>query len=278
MKLLITGSSSGVGRWLAAHYAAAGHEVWGVARRDQSDFAAEQKACGRHFRSTRVDVSKWETMEELGREVAREWDRLDGLICCAGIQRPLGPAMKLSAAAWNESLQTNLHGTFNTLLALHEPMLRTGRRAKIVCFSGGGSTGPRPFFTPYAVAKAGIVRLVENLAHEWAALPIDINALAPGAINTRMTEEVIEAGPLVVGATEHRKALEQIQNGGTPLPKVGEVIDFLLGPESDGITGRLISGLWDPYRTLPQVREELHKSDVFTLRRIVPEDRGLDWK
>lgn len=179
MKLLITGSSSGVGRWLAAHYAAAGHEVWGVARRDQSDFAAEQKARGQHFRSTRADVSQWETMEELGREVARDWGRLDGLICCAGVQGPLGPAMKLSASAWNESLNTNLNGTFNTLLATHELLLRAERRAKIVCFSGGGSTGPRPFFTPYAVAKAGIVRMVENLAHEWAALPIDINALAP---------------------------------------------------------------------------------------------------
>ncbi len=278
MKLLITGSSSGMGRWLATQYCEAGHEVWGVARRDQSDFAAERKALGQKFRSTRADVSRWEMMESLGAELARDWGQLDGLICCAGVQGPLGPAMKLTAAGFSESLHVNLHGTFNTLLALHEPLLRSTRRAKVVCFSGGGSTGPRPFFTPYAVAKAAVVRMVENLAHEWKGLPIDINALAPGAVNTHMTEEVIEAGPEIVGKSEHGKALEQMANGGTPLPKVGAVIDFLLSPESDGISGRLISGLWDPYHSLPLVREQLEKSDIYTLRRVVPQDRGLDWK
>jgi 3-oxoacyl-[acyl-carrier protein] reductase len=186
--------------------------------------------------------------------------------------------MKISAAAWHESLSINLHGTFNTLLAMHPALLAAERRAKIVCFSGGGSTGPRPFLTPYAVAKAGVVRLVENLAHEWASAPIDINALAPGAVNTRMTDEVLAAGPAVVGETEHRKTLEQKQKGGTPLSRVGEAVDFLLSPESDGISGRLISGLWDAYRSLPGRRQELQKSDIYTLRRIVPEERGLDWK
>lgn len=278
MKLLITGSSSGMGRWLAAHYCEAGHEVWGVARRDQTDFAAEIKSCGQSFRFSRADISQWDQMEALGRELDSAWGGLDGLICCAGMQGPLGPAMTLSATAWSESLGTNLHGTFHTLRALHEPLLRAPRRAKIVCFSGGGSTAPRPFFTPYAVAKAAIVRLVENLAHEWAGQPIDINAIAPGAVNTRMTDEVIAAGPAVVGAKEHQKTLEQKEKGGTPLGKVGALIDFLLAPESDGISGRLISGLWDPYASLPKLREQLEKSDVYTLRRIVPEDRGLDWK
>lgn len=278
MKILITGSSSGIGRWLAGHFAGRGHEVWGFARRDQTDFMLAQKNLGHVFRSTRGDVSRPDDLEKLAAEMARDWGRLDGLVCCAGVQGPLGPAMQLPAAAWDESLKINLHGTFHTLRATHALLLQTSRRAKIVCFSGGGATAPRANFTPYAVAKIGIVRMVENLAHEWAGLPVDINALAPGAVNTRMTDEVIEAGPEVVGADEHRKTLEQKAAGGTPLPKVGAVVDFLLAPQSDGITGRLISGLWDPYQALPARREALQKSDVFTLRRILPEDRGLDWK
>ena len=278
MKILITGSSSGIGRWLATYYAGSGHEVWGAARRDQTDFVEEQKQRGRSFRATQVDVSNWPALERLQQEMAAGWSHLDALICCAGIQGPLGPAMKLSSQAWSQSLQVNLHGTFNTLLATHELLVRAPRRAKIVCFSGGGATAPRPFFTPYAVAKAGVVRMVENLAHEWSGLRMDINALAPGAVNTRMTDEVIQAGPAVVGATEHRKTLEQKAGGGTPLGKVGDVIDFLLSPESDGITGRLISGLWDPYRSLPVQRDVLAKSEIYTLRRIVPEDRGLKWE
>lgn len=278
MKILITGSSSGIGRWLATHYAAAGHEVWGAARRDQTDFAGEQKKLGQAFRATPVDVSSWPDLEKLQKEIARDWTHLDALICCAGTQGPLGPAMKLSPQDWSRSLHVNLHGTFNTLLATHDLLARAPRRGKIVCFSGGGATAPRPFFTPYAVAKAGVVRMVENLAHEWNGLRLDINALAPGAVNTRMTDEVIQAGPDVVGAVEHQKTLEQKTRGGTPLIKVGEVIDFLLSPESDGITGRLISGLWDPYRSLPARRDALAKSEIYTLRRIVPEDRDLQWE
>jgi NAD(P)-dependent dehydrogenase (short-subunit alcohol dehydrogenase family) len=121
------------------------------------------------------------------------------------MQGPLGDAMELSPQAWVESININLTGTFQTLLAMHNLLKKAERRAKIVCFSGGGSTAPRPFFTPYAVAKAGVVRLVENLAHEWAALPLDINAIAPGAVNTQMTNEVLAAGPKVIGETEYRK-------------------------------------------------------------------------
>jgi NAD(P)-dependent dehydrogenase (short-subunit alcohol dehydrogenase family) len=278
MKLLITGSSSGMGRWLAAHYCQTGHQVWGIARRDQSDFESEQKASGHSFRATRADVSNWEEMDALRAVVGRDWGSLDGLICCAGIQGPLGAAMKLSPVAWSQSLGINLNGTFYTLLALHEPLRRAERRAKIICFSGGGSTAPRPFFTPYAVAKAAVVRMVENLAHEWAGLPMDINAIAPGAVNTGMTDEVLAAGPAVVGKKEYEKTLEQKQKGAIPLAKVGALIDFLLSPESDRISGRLISGLWDPYRSLTSLRSELEKSDVYTLRRIVPGDRGLDWQ
>ena len=278
MRIIITGTSSGIGRALAQHFCKGGHEVWGVARRDQSEFVAEQQSLGHSFRATRADVSQWDQVESWSREITEAWGSADALICAAGIQGPLGPAMRLTAAAWSENLNTNLNGTFHTLLAAHPLLLQAARRAKIVCFSGGGSTGPRPFFTPYAVAKAGVVRMVENLAHEWTGLPVDINALAPGAVNTRMTDEVIEAGPGCVGATEHRKTVEQKKNGGTPIEKVSAAIEFLLSPASDGMTGRLISGLWDPLHLLPEKRDELHRSDVYTLRRIVPEDRGLDWK
>src|SRR5436190_3789823 len=108
MKLLITGTSSGMGRWLAGHYGAQGHDVWGIARRDQSDFVAAQKQRSQSFRSTRADISKWNELETAARAIEGEWGRLDGLICCAGIQGPLGPAMNISAAAWHESLSINL--------------------------------------------------------------------------------------------------------------------------------------------------------------------------
>ena len=196
MRIIITGTSSGIGRGLAQRFCEAGHDVWGIARREQSAFALEQQSAGRSFRATCADISQWDQIESWSREVAEAWGSADALVCAAGVQRPLGPAMQLTAEEWAQNLSINLNGTFNTLRAAHPLLLRAQRRAKIVCFSGGGATGPRPFFTPYAVAKAGVVRLVENLAHEWAGLPVDINALAPGAVNTRMTDSPFPAGVL----------------------------------------------------------------------------------
>jgi len=278
MKIAITGTSSGIGRYLAQRFVESGHDVWGIARRDQSEFARECQQKRQSFRGSQVDITRWEQLAAWRDDITAAWGRLDAVVCGAGMQGPLGPAMGLEPHRWIESINTNLNGTFQVLLAVHELLKKAERRAKIVCFSGGGSTSPRPFFTPYAVAKAGVVRMVENLAHEWSALPVDINAIAPGAVNTRMTDEVLAAGPELVGETEYRKTLEQKAKGGTPLQKVFEAIEFLVSAKSDGISGRLISGLWDPYPSFSEHQPQIQSSDVYTLRRIVPEDRGFHWE
>ena len=68
--------------------------------------------------------------------------------------------------------------------------------------------------------------------------------------------------------------MRQKTDGGTPLQRGAELIAFLASPESDGISGRLLSAVWDDWKSLPTERERLAQSDVYTLRRIVPEDRN----
>jgi len=77
-------------------------------------------------------------------------------------------------------VRTNLDGTFNAIRAFYEALRRNPRRAKIVCFSGGGATRPRPNFSAYGVSKTAVVRLVETVADEERDAPLDINAVAPG--------------------------------------------------------------------------------------------------
>jgi 3-oxoacyl-[acyl-carrier protein] reductase len=176
-------------------------------------------------------------------------------------------------------VQINLCGTFFTVRAFHDLLLKHETpRAKIICLSGGGSATPRANFTPYASAKAGVVRLVETLAREWTGQSIDINAIAPGPINTRMTDEVVRLGPKFAGDREFSIASEQLRSGGASLARVAAMIDLLFSRDGDGITGRLISTPWDAWEKLPAHRDELATSDIFTLRRIVPEDRGRSWK
>ena len=96
-------------------------------------------------------------------------------------------------------------------------------------------------------------------------------------LNTRLLDEVLAEGPERVGAEFYARSVSQKERGGTP-PQVGaELCVFLLSAASDGITGKLISAVWDPWPDLTRHREELAGSDIYALRRILPEERGKQW-
>ena len=278
LRIVITGTSSGIGRFLATHLGRSGNAVCGLARTPQTEMELASRAQGFAFTSSRCDVSDWKQVLAARRKVEQDWDSLDVLICCSGVQAPIGPAMQADAAAWSQNIRVNLDGTFFPIRAFYDLLLKAKRRAKIICFSGGGATSPRPNFSAYASAKCAVVRLVETLAQEWHGQNCDINAVAPGAIFTKMMEETLALGPAVAGEKEYALAAEQQKQGDAPLQKLGGLVDFLLSSASDGITGRLISAPWDPWPKLEGLKEALSSSDIFTLRRIRPEDRGLNWE
>ncbi len=272
MNVVVTGSSTGIGRALVLRLLGEGHELWGLARSDQSEFAAGHKGA---FSSTRCDVADWQAVEKAAGKVADGWTHVDGLVCCAGSQGEVGPAVRANPGRWSATVRANLDGTFNAIRAFHSLLSRSPRRSKIVCFSGGGATKPRTNFSAYGVAKTGIVRLVETIATEESQAPIDINAVAPGAIATRLTDEVIALGPDVAGQAEFDAAVKQRASGGASLEQALDLVEWLLSPKSDGISGKLLSAQWDPWQGLGEQLTSLTRSDVYTLRRILPEDRGI---
>lgn len=271
MNLVITGTSTGIGRALAERLLSRGDQVWGIARSNQSDFAAKH---AENFQADICDVSDWEQVSRVAAAIAATWPHVDGLVTCAGRHGAVGRSVTVDPAAWSSAIRTNLDGTFYPLRALHPLLARAPRRAKIVCFSGGGATKARPNFSAYAAAKTGVVRLVETVAAEERGRPLDINALAPGAISTRLTDEIVSLGPDVVGVVEYEDAKRQKNSGSHSLEKALDLVEWLLSPASDGISGRLLSAQWDDWTTLAQHQDGLVRSDVYTLRRILPEDRG----
>lgn len=250
---------------------AAGHEVWGLARSDQSEFMKANPA----FRASRCDVAQWSEVARFAAQLNSAWGNVDAIITAAGIQGAIGPAMGLSPEEWSHTVRSNLDGTFFVIRGLFDRLSQAQNRSKVICFSGGGSTSPRPNFSAYGVAKTGVVRLVETLAVEWQGKTVDINSVAPGAIYTRLTEEVLKLGPSVVGDKEYQSALQQNPNTDEALSKVGALVDYLLSTESDGITGRLLSAPWDPWKNLAAHQNSLVNSDVYTLRRVLPNERNL---
>ncbi|HMD60892.1 MAG TPA: SDR family oxidoreductase [Opitutaceae bacterium] len=272
MNIVVTGSSSGIGRALVTRLIGKGHIIWGIARSDQSAFGAGR---GGVFSSTRCDVANWGEVEKAAGQVAGAWGHADALVCCAGSQGEVGPAVHADPARWSATVRANLDGTFNTIRAFYGLLSRAPRRAKIACFSGGGATKPRSHFSAYGVAKTGIVRLVETIAAEESQAPIDINAVAPGGIATRLTDEVIALGPDIAGQAEFDAALLQRAAGAAPLERALDLVEWLLSTKSDGITGKLLSAPWDPWQGLHEHVDSLSGTDVYTLRRVLPEERGL---
>ncbi len=271
LHVVLTGSSTGIGRALAARLLARGHRVWGLARGDQADFAAAHPGA---FRFSRCDVADPAAVARAAAEVAAAWPHADALVCAAGLQGEIGRTLAADPVRWSATVRANLDGTFYSLRAFDPLLARVTapRRAKVVCFSGGGATKPRLNFSAYGVAKTGVVRLVETIAEEERGRPYDINALAPGAINTRLTDEVLALGPAVVGPAEFAAAQKQKAAGDAGLARALDCVEWLLSPASDGISGRLIAAPWDPWPTLAPA--DLAGTDIFTLRRILPEERG----
>ncbi len=274
MNIVVTGSSSGIGHALTLRLLQRGHAVWGLARSAQPDPLPGHAGT---FSSSRCDVAEWDQVASVAATVAASWSRVDAIVTAAGVQGEIGRTLAADPARWSATVRANLDGTFNTLRAFAPLLAQTPRRGKIVCFSGGGATKPRPQFSAYAAAKTAIVRLVENIAEEERERALDINAVAPGAINTRLTDEVLALGPAVVGEAEFASAQKQKATGGASLERALDLVEWLISPASDGVSGRLLSAPWDAWPQLDRHAEELRTSDIYTLRRITPEERGKKW-
>ncbi len=281
VRAIITGASQGFGYAVARQYLAAGAHVSICARNGSGLEAAAEKLRSEAPQGTavfplRADVSVRADVEALLTQAVASLGGLDVLVCNAGVFGPKGPIEDVDWDEWYRAVSINLFGAVLCCRAAI-PHLRAARRGKIILLSGGGATKPMPFLSAYAASKAALVRFGETLAEELKETGIDVNAVAPGGLNTRLTEEILAAGPERVGRAFHEQARQQKMSGGTPLETGAALCEFLASPASDGITGRLLSAVWDPWQTLPQRRAELAESDIYTLRRITPEDRKRSW-
>ncbi len=276
---IVTGANRGLGQAIAADFVREGAHVVLAARDAEalrgvaSELAAKRPMPEQQVLAEPTDVSRAEEVERLVGRTVDALGRLDILVCNAGVYGPTGAIEVVDWGEWVRAVEINLFGTVLCCRAVL-PIMRRQGSGKVVTLSGGGATAPLPRISAYAASKAAVVRFTETLAKEVENTGIDVNAVAPGALNTRLLDEILEAGPEQVGAAFYERALRQKTEGGTPLDVGAELVTFLASSESDGISGRLISAVWDDWRDLPKQRERLAPSDVYTLRRIVPSDRG----
>jgi NAD(P)-dependent dehydrogenase (short-subunit alcohol dehydrogenase family) len=278
---LITGASQGLGLAIAHAYVAAGASVFMCARNGEQLEQARRKVAAtvggpQMVLARAVDVSNRTEVDEMVAQAIRAFERLHIVVNNAGIYGPFGPIEEIDWDEWVQAVTINLFGSVLVARAAL-PHFKAHRYGKIVQLSGGGATAPMPRISAYAASKAAVVRFAETLAEEVREHHVDVNCIAPGALNTRLLEQVLESGAERVGRTFYDRAVAQKTKGGAP-PERGAALAVYLGSAaSDGITGKLLSAIWDPWEQLGAHRDDLARTDVYTLRRIVPGERGLDW-
>jgi len=278
---VITGANQGLGLAIAEEFVREGACLLICARDEQKLTAAKSSLddlCvgDQQVIALPVDVSSADDVEELISVAVGHFQQIEILVNNAGVYGPLGLIEEIDWDEWARAVQINLFGSVLMVRALL-PHFKSNRYGKIIQLSGGGATSPLPRISAYAASKAAVVRFAETLAEEVRGMGIDVNAIAPGALNTRLLDQVLEAGPGTVGEGFFYRSQKQKEEGGASLETASRLVAFLASSESDGITGKLISAVWDPWQDFPDHINELTETDIYTLRRITPRERGMDW-
>jgi len=275
----ITGASRGLGKHLALRFWDAGFNLCLVARSEE-DLEKSARALPERKGQQKIwlacDLANPASVVELIAKARKCLPRLDTLVNNAAIQGPIGPLWKNDVSMWQQVIQVDLLAPVTLCRAFVPWMIENGG-GTIINLSGGGATSPRANFSAYATAKAGLVRFSETLAEETLQSGIRVNCISPGAMETAMVRDILEKGADKVGEKEFANANNVFAEGGASMDRVADLALFLATDAGEGITGKLISAVWDNWERWPGHLSELSSSDVYTLRRITGRDRGFPW-
>jgi NAD(P)-dependent dehydrogenase (short-subunit alcohol dehydrogenase family) len=223
-----------------------------------------------------ADVTKEEEIDAALNELEASFGPLSATIHAAGVYGAIGPITEVNPQEWFDAIKINLFGSF--LVARHScQRLKNHGGGRLVLFSGGGAAGPFPNFTSYACSKAAVARLAETIAQEMNPHNIEVNCLGPGFVITRLHQQTLLANEMA-GKEFVEKTKAEIAKGGVPAEVGASAAAFLISDEAKGITGKFIAAPYDSWKDFPQKIKELKESDIFTLRRIIPKDRGMAWQ
>ncbi len=278
---IITGANQGLGLEIAKKFILSGAELMICARDKKKLENAKNQLISLASTKQKIisrvaDISVKEDVKLVISDTINQLGGCHVLVNNAGIYGPKNNIELTKWEDWIKTIEINLYGSILMCRELIKNFKKQGY-GKIIQLSGGGATNPLPNLSAYAVSKAAIVRFIETIAEELRGTGIDVNSIAPGALNTRMLDEILEAGPSKVGQSFYERSLKQKKDGGVSLEKGAELAVFLASEKSDGITAKLISAIWDNWEQWPSHIKELNNTDAYTLRRITGKERNIKW-
>lgn len=237
-KALVTGGTAGIGREIALTFAGEGASVaicgTHEGRAQEMAQALKEKAIDptQQFLALVLDVANTQAVDEGVQGLLQAWGNIDILVNNAGITRD-GLLMKMSEADWDAVIDTNLKSVYNLCRTLIRPMLKA-RQGKIINISSVVGLTGNGGQVNYAASKAGMIGVTKSLAQEVATRGICVNCIAPGFIQTRMTDELTDA--------QKEAILSKIPMGRMGAPSdIAQAALFLAGPSSGYITGQVLT-------------------------------------
>lgn len=262
--IIITGVTSGLGRELLIHFSKKNYNLIVISKNKKKLEYLKKKFRKKkiNLHTYQVDLSKINILNSVIKKILIKFKKIDILINNAGVWGPIGNFEKIVWNKWIEAININLFSSAYLIRAVL-PSMKKNNFGRIIQLSGGGATAPMPNFSSYTVSKTGIVRLVESIACECRGFNISINAVAPGAMNTKMLDIALKAGKKKVGENYH-KLLKQKKDGGVGFYRAIDLIDFLIIKKK--ISGKLISAIWDPWNKKNFLKKTKDKN-TYTLRR-----------
>jgi len=231
---LVTGAAQGIGKAISLLLAKHGADivVSDILLEKATETAKEIETMGRKAMAVRVDVSKLGDVDQMVDAILKQFGKIDILVNNAGITRDK-LILRMSEEDWDAVINVNLKGTFNCTRAVvrHMAKQRYGKIVSIASVTGEmGNAGQ----VNYAASKAGVIGLTKTIAREFAQRGINVNAIAPGYIQTPMTDVLSDK------VKEDLKRLIPMDRLGQP-GDVAEAVLFLVSDRSSYITGHVLN-------------------------------------
>lgn len=265
-RIVLIGATGAVGSVIAEHLAKRGATLVLIGRDQRSLEDIQSRLPSNNHISLSFNINENEDWLNALPSIAPN-SQIDGLVTTVGVVTPIGRFRDIDIEQFTETINVNLISTLRAIKFTYEALSFSG--GSIVAFSGGGATSPLPRYDAYAASKIALVRLCENLAPDLGESGIRINAIAPGFIRSKMHSATLTVGPSSAG-DEYFKRTQRIlaENAEDNPDRAAKLTEFLLSDLSVGITGRLISAIWDPWED--REYQDLLRNDLnfATLRRI----------
>jgi 3-oxoacyl-[acyl-carrier protein] reductase len=231
---LVTGASRGIGRAIALHLAESGADVvvnYAGSENAAAEVVAQIEALGRKAIKCRADVSSMLEADDLVKRTIEVFGKIDILVNNAGITRD-NLIMRMKEEEFDQVISTNLKGVFNCIKAVTRPMMKQ-RSGRIINISSVVGVLGNPGQANYVAAKAGVIGLTKATARELATRGITVNAVAPGFIETDMTDKLTDE------LRENMLKSIPLERLGQP-EEIAKVVRFLCTDDSSYMTGQTL--------------------------------------